>query len=195
MTLLDDAMVKRTNRRNAGAMCLVVPQLVTDINARLLLALGGGANITQNTYVVGYWATTQEWYGVGIPVANRPTVIAQLQTLPGGEGATAGNIDWLGRPPLLHAEMTVVQHVINTHGVGKNHLQPLTICCSGKPCCADCCGWMTRYAIAHGYNCTDKGSSQGWTHPITGAGFRGEKLSDFTYSKGNRSASWLYPDG
>lgn len=187
MPVWDDAKLKRVNRRNAGAGCVVVPPLVTQMDAALTLAVPGAAHNTESTFVLGYWATTNEFYGVGIPVANRGALAAQLALLPGPYNVAA--ISHIGRPANVHAEMAVVQHVIAQHAVAKLALGPLSICCTGKGCCADCCGWMCRYGIGHGPACNDTGSKQGWKHPLTGATFTGEKDSDFSYFKPGMSGS------
>lgn len=187
MPVWDDAKVKRVNRRNAGAGCVFVPPLVTQMNAALLAAVPNAAQNTESTFVLGYWATTNDFYGVGVPVGNRAALAGQLALLPAPYNAAA--LTHIGRPSNLHAEMAVVQYVVNQHGVAKGVLGPLSICCTGKGCCADCCGWMCRYGIGHGPACNDTGSKQGWKHPLTGATFVGEKDRDFTYYKPGMTGS------
>lgn len=191
MTVWSDAKTKRTNRRNAGNNCLVVPPLVTHIDNLTRLAIGAAANNTQNTYVVAYLASQNLYMGVGIPQANRGALALQL-------GVNVNAIAFLGRDINLHAEMAVVRYVCTTFGINKANLAgDLTVVCTGKPVCADCCGWMTKHGIGHGPVCSPKGSSQGWMNPLTGATFRGEKDEDFTYSKPSKykgSATYLNPN-
>lgn len=182
MSIWSDARTKRTNRRNAGNSCLVVPPLVTQIDNQTRLAIGAAANNTQNTYVVAFLASQNRYFGLGIPLANRGALAQQL-------GVNVDDIAFLGRDTNLHAEMAVVRHVWETFNIDKGALGgDLTVVCTGKPCCADCCGWMTKHGIDHGPVCSQTGSNQGWMHPLTGATFRGEKAEDFTYSKPSKYA-------
>lgn len=201
-TVWDQAKTKRTDRRNEGINCQVVPALVNQLNAAALLTLGTAANNTNNTYVVAKLVRPNQqgdvFLALGIPVANRGALVLNLNNTLNLQ-LQLNDIVFLGRETNLHAEMSVVRHVCNTYQLNKGGLGngTLTVACSGKPVCADCCGWMTRHGIHHGPNCSADGSSQGWMHPITGATFRGESDADFTYMKSSKyqqSATQLNPD-
>jgi hypothetical protein len=184
MSTWTDAKQKRTDRRNEGANCTVVPALVTQLDTAMKTTLGQAANNTNNTYVIAYLASQNVYMAVGIPVPNRATLVQTLNTnLRPNPLLTEETLLWLTRETNLHAEMAVVNHVCATYALGKGNLGgDLTICCTGKGCCADCCGWMTRYRIDHGPVCNAEGSQQGWKHPLTGATFRGNG-NEFTYQK------------
>src|SRR5690606_30740001 len=100
MSIWSDARTKRTNRRNAGNNCVVVPALVTQIDNQARLAIGAAANNTQNTYVVAFLASQNLYLALGIPVANRGALAQQL-------GVNVNAIAFLGRDTNLHAEMAV----------------------------------------------------------------------------------------
>ena len=142
------------------------------------------ADNTNNTYVIAYLASQNVYMAVGIPVSNRATLVQTLNTnLRPNPLLTEQTVLWITRETNLHAEMAVVNYVCSQFALGKNNLAgDLTICCTGKGCCADCCGWMTRYRIDHGPVCNAEGSRQGWKHPLTGATFRGNG-NEFTYQK------------
>lgn len=198
MSVWSDASDKRDRRRAEGASCTEVPALVKKLDHAMKAALGTAANNTNNTYVIAYLASQNRYMTVGVPVTNRDTLVQKLNTqLCIDPPLKAENIEWLTREINLHAEMAVVNYVCNTFPLAKGDLAgDLTICCTGKGCCADCCGWMTRYRIDHGPLCSAKGSSQGWMHPLTGARFRGNG-NDFTYQKAHKygaSATSINPD-
>jgi hypothetical protein len=76
----------------------------------------------------------------------------------------------------MHAEMVIVNNVCRAHNLKyKTDLTgKLVIACApNKPVCKDCCGWMARHGIPHGETCGDR-SAQGWKHPMTKSGFRGD---------------------
>lgn len=194
MSVWSDAKDKRTARRAAGANCLVVPNLVNTLNGVAGLTLGAAAANTNNTYVVAYLASQDLYMAAGFPTANRGALVLNLNaTLQIQLAAT--DVVHINRITNLHAEMAVVRYVCNTYNIDKGALGgDLTVVCTGKGCCADCCGWMTRYNIDHGPTCNADGSDQGWMHPLTGATFRGEDDDDFTYSKSSKykmSATYL----
>lgn len=198
MSVWSDGKAKQDNRRNEGTNCTVVPPLVTQLDAAMNTALGSATSNTNNTYVLAYLNSQNLYIAVGIPVTNRATLMQTLNTsLRPNPLLTSNDVCWLTRPNNLHAEMAVVNHVCSTFNIGKANLAgDLTVCCTGKGCCADCCGWMTRYRIDHGPVCNAKGSNQGWMHPLTGAVFRGNG-NEFTYQKAGKyesSATSLSPN-
>jgi len=76
----------------------------------------------------------------------------------------------------MHAEMQIVNNVVRYHELNyKVDLagQLVIACAPNKPVCMDCCGWMARKNIPHGETCGDR-SNQGWRHPVTKSGFRGD---------------------
>lgn len=84
----------------------------------------------------------------------------------------------------MHAEMQIVNNVVRAHELNyKTQLATkLVIACGpNKPVCMDCCGWMARKNIPHGVTCGER-ADQGWRHPITKAGFRGDG-KDVQYTK------------
>jgi len=198
MSIWTAAKDKRQQRRDEGRNCTAVPALVTQLDTAMKTALGEAANNTNNTYVIAYLASRNQYMAVGIPVPNRATLVQTLNTnLRLNPPLTDPDILWLSRETNLHAEMAVVSHVCASFALGKGNLAgDLTVCCTGKGCCADCCGWMTRHRIDHGPLCNAEGSQQGWKHPLTGATFRGNG-NDFTYQKATKyesSATSLNPN-
>jgi hypothetical protein len=193
-TVFDQAKTKRTNRRAlVGANGHLSNGVVAALAAAATTAMGPAANNTQLTFVaaqLNHPVTGQvHLLGFGIPLANRPALALQL-------GTAVAAMDWVttGGVANLHGEMSVVRYCCAL-GLTKAQLAGnLFIACVGKPVCADCCGWMTRYNINHGVTCSHSGSSQGWANPLSGANFRGEDDSDFTYSKGSvyrGAATWM----
>jgi hypothetical protein len=196
MTVFDRAKAKRKARRALGADCPQPLLMVTQLNAAALATLGAQAGNTQNTYVTAFIKSLKLFFAVGIPEPDRSTLETNIKLQ--FSLRKVPRVTYLSRIGNLHAEMAVVQHVVLNVGISKNQLaNDLFVACSGKPVCADCCGWMVAHHINHGLVCSEKGSAQGWMHPLSGATYRGEADDDFTFTKSRKyqsSATLLNPD-
>jgi hypothetical protein len=141
----------------------------------LQLALNGGTP----TLAIGYYIAQNEIWVCskgaggaqtvrGVAIACRPQ--AHNQTIVHTTTTVGGNFE------NMHAEMQIVNNVVATHDLAyKTDLatQLVIACLPNKDVCADCCGWMARHGIVHGVTCGAR-SDQGWKHPITKTGFRGD---------------------
>jgi len=199
MTVFSDALAKRAARRdqiNTGAhrVATHTPNALTaQIDAAARAALGAHAGNTQSTFVVAYLQSRDAFLAFGIPV-NKRAALAQ------NFGLQPDDITWVAASGdgNLHGEMAIIKWlkdndvITDKAQLGGN----LTVVCTGKPVCADCCGFMTKYNVVHGVACGG-GSNQGWRHPYTDAAFRGETEQDFVYQKASKylgSASRLFPN-
>jgi len=156
---------------NADLTWLV--KMVTDMTSALKLK-GGNP-----TLAIGYYSPADEiWLctkGAGtkeklVEAAddNRPLSKVKSQILT--TDTKGGNFE------NMHAEMQIVNNVVRKHDLNyKTQLATnLVIACGpNKHVCMDCCGWMARKNIPHGVTCGER-VDQGWRHPITKAGFRGD---------------------
>jgi hypothetical protein len=200
MTVFSEAWNKRAARRDQintnpnSAAIHTANNLTQAMDAAARATLGVQAQHTQSTFVLAYLRTKDAFLAFGIPT-NKRAVLAQNLRLDGPDYITWVPASGDGN---LHGEMTIIRWLKDNGVVTDKSLLggDLTIVCTGKPVCADCCGFMTKYNIVHGVQCGG-GSDQGWRHPYTGAAFRGETEADFTYQKSSKyrgSATLLTPN-
>jgi hypothetical protein len=156
-------------------------------------ALGAQANQTQSTFVVAYLQSRDAFLAFGIPLNKRAALANNL-------GVQPDFVTWVpaSGDGNLHGEMAIIRWLKDNDVVTDKSLLggDLTVVCTGKPVCADCCGFMTKYGVVHGVSCGG-GSDQGWRNPYSGAVFRGEEERDFTYQKASKyagSATMLNPN-
>ncbi len=197
--VLELAWRKRQERRarkdsEAGALLHVRNDLVDHLASCALMTLGQKANDTQSTFVVACLGDKKSYLAFGIPVDKRDQLAQNF-----GLGSK-DEIRWVtsGGEANLHGEMAIIRYLKKEKLVAEkaNLGKSLTVVCVGKPVCADCCGFMTKYNIVHGTACGG-GSNQGWRHPFSEAVFRGEERIDFTYQKSSKfveSASHTVPN-
>src|SRR5512139_3433184 len=103
MSIWTAAKDKRQQRRDEGRNCTAVPALVTQLDTAMKTALGEAANNTNNTYVIAYLASRNQYMAVGIPVPNRATLVQTLNTnLRLNPPLTDPDILWLSRETNLH---------------------------------------------------------------------------------------------
>jgi len=146
--------------------------MVTDMESALGLA-------GTPTLAIGYYSPAGEiWIcskGAGskegikkIAEDNRP--LNQINAVIRVTDTIGGNFE------NMHAEMQIVNNVVRYHELNyKTDLAGTLViaCAPNKPVCMDCCGWMALKSIPHGVTCGQR-SAQGWRHPVTKSGFRGD---------------------